>query len=191
MDDKPKAKGELIERHYRRLIAVIERYLWRKNCNQPAEHAKGVRTSAWISILSHLRDLKDEEKFEGWATTIAINEANRHLNSCIYGQNNSVELKDEGVLPPAQIANYYASRDAAIDAERMLKFAKDISPEFGLVFQLYNMDEIDFEEIARRLGCSKERIRSLYYRGLRKVIAKFNYSNREAVQEQELATKTV
>jgi len=184
-----KAEGDLIERYDSKLIAVIERYLWRKGCNQAAQHGSGVRSDAWISILGHLDDLKDAEKFEAWAIRIAINQANRHLKTCIEARNNLLELKDETLLPTARIVDYYKSRDAAIDAERMLKFAEEVSPEFGLVFRLYNIDEFDFEKIAHQLGCNKERIRTLYYRGVRKVIAKFNYTTLDQVKEQELMTK--
>jgi RNA polymerase sigma factor (sigma-70 family) len=183
------AREELIRRYDPRLVSAIEHYLRVKNCSQPEEHGNGVRSSAWISILGHLSDLKEAEKFGAWAVIISLNQANRHLKGCIDGQNKSCELKDENLLPAARIVDYYRSRDAAIDAERMLKFAEEISPEFGLVFMLYNIHELDFDEIARRLGCNKERIRTLYYRGVRKVIAKFNYAKCHRSKEQELMTK--
>ena len=155
------------------LLRVVQSYLWRKNCNQPEEHGNEVRNSAWLNILSHLTDLKDPSKFRAWSTTIVINEAKRHLTTCINNQNTSVELAEESLLPAARITDYYTSRDAAIDAARMLEFAEKISPEFSEVFRLYNVEELGFEEIALRLGQHKERLRTLYYRGLREVKAKF------------------
>src|SRR6185369_14767077 len=120
-----------------------------------------------------LDSVLESEKFRAWLIKVARNEANRHLQSCIDDQNYSVELSDDPLRPAAQISNYYRSKDAAIDADRMLSYANSISEEFGSIFRLYNEEELDFDEIARRLGKNKEAVRTQYYRGFRKVRARF------------------
>ena len=125
--------------------------------------------------MDHLKDLKDSEKFESWLGAISKNEANRHLRTCITGDILAVEFTDES-LPAAEIVNYYQSRDAAIDVDRMLRYADNISESFGVVFRLYIGEQLDFDQIAERLGENKEKIRTQYYRGFRKLKDKFNES---------------
>ena len=176
---------QLIRKHDQKLTKQIEGYLYRKNCNEPSLHAKGVRNQTWINALAHLEDLNDPEKFEPWVATIWRNEANRHLKICIIKQNTSVELTDQTVLPPAQISDYYHSRDAAIDADRMLRFAENISEDFGSIFRLYNEEGMDFDEIALVLKKKKDNVRNQYYRGLRKIKAKFKTEDPETVFDEE------
>ena len=163
------AVEELWRRHHSALRRMTIGYLEGKGCRDPRDHAEEVKTRAWINIFRYLSNQGDVNKFNAWRDTIARNEAKEHLRSCINEQNTSVELEDETLLPKARINEYYESRDAAIDADKMLTLAKDISSQFVVVFQLHNVDELSFEEIADRLGKSKESVRSIYYRGLRRL----------------------
>ncbi len=165
--------SELVKRHDARLSQTIFGYLWRKNCDQVAAHAAGVKSNTWLNIADHIIDLEDVLKFKAWSATIAINEANKHLKKCIKGQNYSVELKDESLLPPARLTDYYTSRDAAIDAARILEFAESISPEFAQIFRLYVVEGLSFDEIAKRLGQNREQLRTCFYRGRRSVMERF------------------
>lgn len=171
------AAGKLVEKHTARLKKLIVAHLQRKNCNQPAVHVKEVMSDTWMSVFGHLRNLRDPKKFEQWLITIGRNEANRHLRSCIAGQVSSFQITAGFVCPPAQISGYYHSRDAAIDAGRMLSYAEGISEEFGSIFRLYNEKDLGFDEIAHRLGKNEQAIRTLYYRGLRKLKGRFKPEN--------------
>ena len=171
---RQEAKNKLVAKHNEKLTESIVGYLRWKKCNQPAIHGKGVLNHTWINGFSNLDDVHEPEKFRAWLIAVGHNVANRHLKSCIGDQNSSVEFTEDPLKPPAQIADYYSSKDAAIDADRMLTYAYNISEEFGSIFRLYNEEELEFDEIARRLGKSKEAIRTQYYRGFRKVRAKFN-----------------
>jgi RNA polymerase sigma factor (sigma-70 family) len=166
------AKGQLYRKHYSALLKVTAGFLRRHGCNQPNDHAEGIQNGVWSNILPSVSGLRDVTRFEAWRDTIARNEANKHLKTCIREQNTSVELADKTVLPEARISNYYESRDAAIDAEKMLTLAKSISQEFALIFQLYTLKELEFDEIAIRLGKNLDTIRTTYYRGREKLMAK-------------------
>jgi RNA polymerase sigma factor (sigma-70 family) len=167
------AKQKLVEKFTDKLRNSMVARLRKKNCNQPAVHVKGVLSDIWIRVFAYLRDLQDPEKFERWLFAIAVNEANRHLRSCIDGQISSVPITDDSVLPPATISGYYASKDAAIDVERMITYADNISEEFGIIFRLYNEKELGFAEIAQKLGKTEAAVRTQYYRGFAKVRARF------------------
>jgi RNA polymerase sigma factor (sigma-70 family) len=166
------AGEKLCLRHDLELLAVIVSFLNRKGCHSPRDHAEGVKTRAWINIIRHLKKLDDVTKFNAWRDEIARNEAREHLKTCITKQNTAMELKDDSLLPEAQISNYYNSRDAAIDADKILTLADSISPTFALIFRLYNLEGLEFEEIANRLGENKAKLRTVYYRGFKRLIAK-------------------
>ena len=74
---------------------------------------------------------------------------------------------------PAQISDYYCSRDAAIDVDRMLTYAEEFSEEFGFIFRLHNLNGLSLAEIAHVLGKNEHAIRTQYYRGLQKLKARF------------------
>ncbi len=168
------AVEELCRRHDSALWGVTIGFLEGKGCSHPRDHAEEVKTRAWINIIRYLRDLDDVNKFNAWRDAIARNEAKQHLRSCIKEQNTSVDLEDETLLPKTRITEYYESRDAAIDANKMLTLAKKISSEFAVLFQLYNVDELSFDEIAVRVGKPKESLRNVYYRGLKRLKVMIN-----------------
>lgn|SRR5829696_641788 len=174
------ATDQLIRKYDQKLTKRIETYLYRTNCNEPSPHAKEVRHQAWISALGHLKDLHAHGKFQPWLARIWRNEANRHLKLCIANQNTSRQLKDDSDLPPAQISDYYHSRDAAIDVDRMLIFADNIPGDFGVIFRLRIVKGWSFDKIAETTGKKKDSVRTQYYRGLRKMKAKFNDEDPEA-----------
>ena len=179
------ATDQLIRKYDQKLTKRIETYLYRKGCNEPSLHAKGVRHQAWINALSHLEDLHDPEKFQPWLATIWRNEAKRHLKPCIINRKTSVQLNDDSDLPPAQISDYYHSRDAAIDVDRMLKFADNLPGDFGQIFRLRIDKGWSFDKIAETSGKKKDNVRNQYYRGLRKMKARFNDEDHEAGTTEE------
>lgn len=174
------ATDQLIRKYDQKLTKRIEAYLYRKNCNEPSLHAKEVQHQTWISALGHLKDLHAHGNFQPWLAKIWLNEANRHLKLCITDRNTSRQLNDDSDLPPAQISDYYHSRDAAIDVDRMLIFADNIPGDFGVIFRLRIVKGWSFDKIAERTGKKKDNVRTQYYRGLRKMKAKFNDEEPEA-----------
>jgi len=134
------AKDKLVNKYDSKLNHFVVGYLHRKNCNQPAAHAKGVQHHTWINAFANISRVNDPKSFESWLFTIGRNEANRHLKLCIGGQNSSVQI-DDSVLPPAEISPYYSSKDAAMDADRMIAYAYSVSEEDGSIFTLFVAEE--------------------------------------------------
>jgi RNA polymerase sigma factor (sigma-70 family) len=167
------AAQELCRRHDPELRGMTVGFLRGKGCNQPGDHGEEVKSRAWVKIIRYIDDLDDVRKFNGWRDTIARNEAKEHLKTCITAQNTSIELEDEALTVGTQIFDYYKSRDAAIDAAKMLRVAENISPEFGLIFRLHTRDDLAFDEIALLLGKNKGTVRTVYFRGLLKLKAEF------------------
>jgi RNA polymerase sigma factor (sigma-70 family) len=167
------AKQTLVEKHTPRLKASSHSQLRRKNCNQPAVHVNGVVNATWINVFANLDDLDDDEKFVQWSGTIGRNVTTLHLRGCIAGQISSVQMTDDSLYPPAEISGYYSSKDAAIDADRMLTFAHSVSEDSGSIFYLHHVEEVGFGEIARRLGKNEDAVRTQYYRLIRKMKRKF------------------
>jgi len=172
MSDDPR---ELVKQYGDRLYNAIVKYLHAKHCQQPQAHAEGVCSASWINALASLKTVRDWERFDRWLLRIGRNEANRHLKLCIGKEKRDVEITDE--LPLAQLTDYYHSKDAAIDADRILTYVENISPELGSIFRLRLEHNLGFAEIGARLGITTVNVRNLYYRTLRKVKLKFNKTN--------------
>ena len=166
------AADELSLKHDSELRAVIAAFLRRHGCKYPSDHADPVKSETWFNIFRAVHQLKDVGKFKAWRDETARNEARRHLKTCIVEQVTSVELQDKTFLQEAQVFDYYKSRDASIDADRMLTLAESISPpEFAELFRLRNLENKSFDEIADLQGVTKAKLRNVYYRGLKRLRA--------------------
>ncbi len=168
---------ELVKKYREKLNNTIVKYLRAKNCKQPRAHAEGVCSNTWINALASVDTVRDWAKSDRWLLRIGRNEANRHLAICITTEKGQVELTEESLLPPARLTDYYASRDAAIDVDRMLRYAESISEDVGSIFRLRLERDLSFDEIARRLGMTTVNVRNLFYRTLHKMKVKFNRSD--------------
>lgn len=167
------AARELYRRHNSELREVVGSFLRGNGCNHSSDHSEEVTSRAWVRIIRYLGELADINKFKQWRDAIARNEANVHLRTCIKEQNTSIELEDETFLDRAHITDYYTSRDAAIDADKMLMLAENISPDFAEIFKL-RMDDLNFDEIAAQMGKNVANVRNVYYRGLRRLQTQFS-----------------
>jgi len=166
------AADELCLKHDPELRAVVVAFLRGHGCKYPNDHVDPVKSETWLNILRAVHQLKDVRKFKAWRDETARNEARKHLKTCIAEQITSVELKDETFLPEAQVIDYYRSRDASIDADRILALAESISPpEFAELFRLRNLENKSFDEIAELQGVTKAKLRNVYYRGLKRLRA--------------------
>jgi RNA polymerase sigma factor (sigma-70 family) len=182
-DEELRDANELVNKHQDKLNNKIVGYLHVKHCQDPREHAEGVCSNTWINALRALHTVQDWTKFEGWLHTIATHEANRHLTQCIRKEKRDAEL-DESVLPRAQLTDYYHSRDAAVDVDRIMSYVESLSEELGSIFRLRYIRGFSFDEIAQRLGKTTESVRTLHYRALRKVKEKFNYEDTDTGVEE-------
>ena len=167
---------ELVRKYGKKLNNTIVKYLRAKNCKQPQAHAEGVCSNTWINALTSLHAVREWAKSDRWLLRIGRNEANRHLAICITTENGQVELIEES-LPPARLTDYYHSRDAAIDVDRMLSYAESLSEDLGSIFRLRLERDLGFAEIATRLGMTTVNVRNLYYPTLQKMKVKFNKSD--------------
>ena len=182
-DDELRDAKELVKKYREKLYNTIVKYLRAKHCNQPREHAEGVCSNSWINALRSLHTVQDWRKFEGWLLAIATNEAIRHLRFCIRQEKLDAELTEETLLPRARLTDYYHSRDAAIDVDRMLSYVESMSEDLGSIFRLRYIKGLSFDEIAERLGKSTDNVRTQHYRALRKIKEKFNYEDTDTGAE--------
>lgn len=164
---RKEAMEELYKRHDPKLLEIITGYLRKKNCDQPGPHAEKVKSDAWFSVFTYGR--QNVVDFDAWLAVTGINAANNHLKDCIREQNERTEFQEQRLLPQGQAYDFYDTKNAALKAEAILNIADRISPELSLILQLYHLEGYTFDEIAVRLRKPAATVRSIYYRGLRKI----------------------
>jgi RNA polymerase sigma factor (sigma-70 family) len=174
---KEEAKKQLYIRHNPGVRKFLVGFLNKKNCNSPHQHLEDASSKTWLNAYSKLHQVKEPDRLNGWLIAIAKNEVYKHLrNDCIPAER-SVEIEDrplpdaceERYRPEAQIYNYYESLDAAVDADKALKLAADVSSELEKIIYRRMFKDQGFDKIAADLGMSLVNVRNLYYRGLKEL----------------------
>jgi RNA polymerase sigma factor (sigma-70 family) len=163
------AKEELARRHDRVLNEIITGYLRKKGCNQPGQHAEGVKGDAWVNICASRREPSSIGKPEAWMAVIAINAANKHLRECIKEQREQTKLEEKHSLPEGELFDSYSIINAGLEVETVLNLADNISEDFSLILTLRHLEGLTFEEIADRLGRHAVSVRVTYGRGVLKL----------------------
>ena len=169
--EKVLAVNALYERYDPQLARFIPGLLRLKGCHSVSLHSEGVRSKAWISILSKLDRLREPGSFSSWITVIAANAVKKHLRECIRAQLNFEAIDKIGsrASQTAEIQSDQRVVEAAIDAAKVFIIAREISSDFAEILYLHFWEDLDFHEIAELLGLPYSAVRTLYYRNRRKV----------------------
>jgi len=115
--------------------------------------------------------LRSPESVRYWVTKIAVNEAKGHLARCINAQRTlrPIEGEDGYVLREPAIEPEQRVVEAAIDAGKLLRLARTISPVFAVILYLYDFEDLEFQFIADMLVMPLATTRTIYYRNKKKL----------------------
>src|SRR5215469_3875622 len=150
----PRAFEILVERHQRRVLAVVMRF------SRIREDAEDIVQQSFQKAFVYLHRFEGKSKFSTWVTRIAINEALMWLRR----KRGSPEIPIEesttmdGTAPPLDLSDSDRSpEDNCLHEEqkRILSAAvKQLTPRTRKAIELRDLGELSTEETARILGLS-------------------------------------
>jgi RNA polymerase sigma-70 factor, ECF subfamily len=172
-DDRPLVKAaqkgdmvafeELVSRHrdkvYARAFSMVRR----------EEEALDLSQDAWVKAWQRIIQFHGDSSFATWMTRIVINLCLDHLRRQKRFRTDSIELMEEesgGVerLLPTETVNPTAGLERTELRRRIDEALEKLSHEHRTVLILHEFEELEYKEIAKRMGCSIGTIMSrLFY----------------------------
>lgn len=154
---------ELVARHrdkvYARAFSMVRR----------EEEALDLSQDAWVKAWQRIGQFQGESSFATWMTRIVINLCLDHLRRQKRFRTDSIELMEEesgGVerLLPTETVNPTAGMERSELRKRIDEALEKLSVEHRTVLILHEFEELEYKEIAKRMGCSIGTIMSrLFY----------------------------
>ncbi len=144
---------ELVARHRDRLYSRAFSMLRRE------DDAADVSQEAWIKIWQRLHQFQGESSFPTWATRIVINLALDHLRRLKRMPEESVErLGEENGGVERQMPVVTPEPTAGMEREELRRKIDEafgqLSVEHRTALVLHEFEELEYKEVARRMGCS-------------------------------------
>lgn len=154
---------ELVARHrdkvYARAFSMVRR----------EDEALDLSQDAWVKAWQRIGQFLGDSSFATWMTRIVINLCLDHLRRQKKFRTDSIELMEEesgGVerLLPTETVNPTAGLERTELRKRIDEALEKLSHEHRTVLILHEFEELEYKEIAKRMGCSIGTIMSrLFY----------------------------
>jgi RNA polymerase sigma-70 factor, ECF subfamily len=149
------------------LVGRYERKIFRltQNITQNREDAEDAMQEAFLKAYEHLQNFEGNSRFYTWLVRIAVNQALMKLRK---RRPNVVSLDEEvdtgEDMVPREVEEWGpspAERYAQTELSEILgKVIGDLDPQFRIVFQLRDIEELSTEETAEALGLSVPAVKS-------------------------------
>jgi RNA polymerase sigma-70 factor, ECF subfamily len=174
-------KGDLSA--FEELVSRYERKIFRLTMNITGnrEDAEDAMQDAFLKSYSHLKDFEGNSRFYTWLVRIAANEALMRLRKRRPNQfslDEPVETEDD--LMPREIQDWGPGPDqrfAQTEMREILnKVIGELEPDYRIVFQLRDVDDLSTEETAEAVGISVPAVKSRLLRArlkLREKLTKY------------------
>lgn len=153
---------ELASRYERRLFATAFRIVGRR------EDAEEVVQDAFMSVIEHLPEFREESRFYTWLMRIAVNHALKLLRknrrgSRTAGTSQSASEVDADLPHPQFIAPWRENPVAAAERhelrELLAKSLDELDEKYRAVFVLRDVEERPTTEVADLLGISEANVK--------------------------------
>ena len=146
-----KSQKALYELYAPRLFPVCLRYT--KN----QMDAEDVLQDGFVKVFNNLNKFKGEGSFEGWIRRIFVNSAIEHLRRRKQ-ETTGCELFENVITDrePSALDNLYN--------QDLKKITKKLSPGYQTIFNLYAVEGLSHQEIAKELGITESTSKSQFSR---------------------------
>ena len=166
---------ELVGRYDRKIFRLAQ------NITRNREDAEDVMQDAFLKSFEHLGEFKGDSRFYTWLVRITVNEALMKLRKRRPNQvslDEPVETGDD--LMPREIEDWGPTPEQRFAQTEMRTILSDVigqlDPDFRVVFQLRDIEELSTEETAQALGLSVPAVKSRLLRArlkLRQKLSKY------------------
>jgi len=174
-------KGDLSA--FEELVNRYERKIFRLTMNITGnrEDAEDAMQDAFLKSYSHLKDFEGTSRFYTWLVRIAANEALMRLRKRRPNQFSLDEpVGTEDDLMPREIQDWGPGPEQRFAQTEMREILnnviQELDPDYRIVFQLRDVDDLSTEETAAAVGISVPAVKSRLLRArlkLREKLAKY------------------
>lgn len=147
LDQNPKIQRELFDRLSSKMLSICLRYI------KETAAAEDVLIVAFRKVFDRIGQFRQQGSFEGWIRRIVVNECLMYLEK---QRNLYREIGLERIYPEANQASPSDNLDWE-DLEKMLQY---LPKGYRKVFELFALEGLSHEEIARQLGISENTSKS-------------------------------
>ncbi|HET6558300.1 MAG TPA: sigma-70 family RNA polymerase sigma factor [Prolixibacteraceae bacterium] len=137
-----KAQAKLYHHFAPKMFGVCLRYA------KDATEAEDNLQEGFIKVFAHLQSFRQDGSFEGWIRRIMINVSLEKLRK----QHLMYPVEDVAIYDSV---NYSDDVIARISANDLLKLVQELPPRYRLVFNLYVIDGMSHQEIAKEMSITQ------------------------------------
>ena len=137
-----KAQAQLYHHFAPKMFGVCLRYA------NDAHDAEDNLQEGFVKVFTNLTSFRNEGSFEGWIRRIMINVSLEKFRK----KNKLFAVEDVSVYDSV---NYSDDVIAKISADDLLKLVQQLPPRYRLVFNLYVIEGLSHEEIAREMSITQ------------------------------------
>jgi len=121
---------------------------------------------AFIEVYAHIKELKEPEKLLNWlhgiTDRVSLNWLRKYRKQRIVSLNErSDDIADKDDKPLDKLIK---NEENAMQENEAMKVYNSLEPEYQQVLNLKYMEELSYDEIAERLGVTKDMVRGRLYR---------------------------
>lgn len=127
----------------------------------PKKDSQDLEQEVYIKIWKNLSSYQDEGKIWSWLKRITVNTCKDHLRSKYYNQEIKTDYDD---------SNFLVLKDKKISPEKkmimnerhkiIINAVESLKPKFKEVIILYDLKELSYEEISKKLKCPVGTVKS-------------------------------
>jgi RNA polymerase sigma-70 factor (ECF subfamily) len=169
------AFGRLVERHHRSLAAILRQRAG------PAAPLEDLLQEVFARSLEHIGSFRSEASFLTWATSIGLHLAADWRRRDERRRRLAPPADVDGDAVPCRRAECDARAAEDRDEVRRARAAlDDLPPDVRAAVTLRIVEDLDYDEIAARLGAPVPRVRQWVCRGLKRLRATLEVCDDEA-----------
>ena len=163
------------------LVGRYERKIFRltQNITQNREDAEDAMQEAFLKAFQHLGEFQGNSRFYTWLVRIAVNQALMKLRKRRPNVVSLDEDLDTGEdMMPREVEDWGPSPEQRYEQTELSGILSNVigelDPQFRVVFQLRDIEELSTEETAEALGLSVPAVKSRLLRARLKLRQKLN-----------------
>lgn len=120
-----------------------------------------VQQEVYIKIWKNLPKYNDSGKLPGWIKAVTVNTCKDHLKSKQFRQEANTNLDEDNIV---RIKDKKAAPDSLVlqqeRQKQIVRAIEKLKPKFKEVIFLYDIEELTYEEISRKLKCPAGTVKS-------------------------------
>ncbi len=156
--------------------SIIEQY--RSNIQKIISNMTGsknedIEQEVYIRAWKNLNKYKESGKFKGWINTITANLCRDYMKSAYFRNSQNTVTEDDELVQIRDSSQSIESKLIAKQRQKRIMDAVDsLKPKFKEVIVMFEMQDMNYEQIAEKINCPVGTVRSRLYNARKELSTK-------------------